>query len=220
MTDKFEQRDMTGSLFPPRNEQIVGQGPAKLFDNEANCYLIESNWTTSDGQQRTSQKLAVVIGEYAPNKQKRNENDSDYYVNGIIGDIPVMCWGRNKVSQKARLTPRFLLKKRTAKPVRMMTTTSRYKNAKHLAYVRSLPCLVGPHGCAGDVEAHHLMKPWFGYRGMGMKAEDMNCIPLCHGHHMLLHELTEYKFLNGEDCHILMGKCKLRKYGYNHRIGS
>ncbi len=100
MTDKFEQRDMTGSLFPSRGETIVRQGPAKLFDEETDCYLIENTWTTPDGQQRTMQKLAVVVGVYSPNKQKRNENDSDYYVNGRIGDIPIMCWGREKVSKK------------------------------------------------------------------------------------------------------------------------
>tara|TARA_R100001460_G_scaffold11767_6_gene27307 strand:+ start:818 stop:1198 length:381 start_codon:yes stop_codon:yes gene_type:complete len=116
MADKFEQRDMTGSLFPPRGEQIVGQGPVKLFDNEASCYLIESNWTSPDGQQRTSQKLAVVIGEYAPNKQKRNENDSDYYVNGMIGDIAVMCWGRDKVSQKGTAYTSLSFKEKDSQP--------------------------------------------------------------------------------------------------------
>ena len=60
MTDKFEMRDMTGSLFPSRGETIVGQGPVKLFDEETDCYLIENTWTTPDGQQRTTHKLAVV----------------------------------------------------------------------------------------------------------------------------------------------------------------
>lgn len=39
------------------------------------------------------------------------------------------------------------------------------------------------------------MKPWFGYRGMGMKSGDMNVVPLCNGHHMGLHHLgNEDKF--------------------------
>ena len=71
-----------------------------------------------------------------------------------------------------------------------------YKNAKHLAFVRTLPCAVESHECFGSVEAHHLMKPWRGWRGMAMKSGDMNVIPLCHGHHMLLHDLTEIKFFN------------------------
>ena len=63
----------------------------------------------------------------------------------------------------------------------------RYTNEKHLAHVRGHDCLLRGSDCFGGVEAHHLMKPWFGYRGMGMKAGDMNVIPLCHQHHMALH---------------------------------
>ena len=37
------------------------------------------------------------------------------------------------------------------------------------------------------VEAHHLLKPFDGTRGMGMKANDRNVIPLCNNHHTLLH---------------------------------
>ena len=77
--------------------------------------------------------------------------------------------------------------------------------------MRTLPCLVGPHGCAGGVEAHHLMKPWFGYRGMGMKAEDMNCIPLCRGHHELLHHYTEYKFFERRGFPYSYGKMQAQK---------
>ncbi len=92
-----------------------------------------------------------------------------------------------------------------------MMTTSRYKSQKHLAYVRTLPCLVGPHGCAGNVEAHHLMKPWYGYRGMAMKSEDMNCIPLCRGHHALLHHYTEYKFFERRHLPYSHGKMQAQK---------
>ena len=65
----------------------------------------------------------------------------------------------------------------------------RYENKKHLSHVREKGCLVGGADCYGGVEAHHLMKPWFGYRGMGMKSGDMNVIPLCHKHHMQLHDI-------------------------------
>ena len=42
-------------------------------------------------------------------------------------------------------------------------------------------------GCSGLVQAHHLLKPFDGSRGMGMRANDKNAIPLCQKHHTLLH---------------------------------
>jgi len=62
----------------------------------------------------------------------------------------------------------------------------RYVNLKHLGYVRERPCMV----CGTDhgIEAHHLLKPWRGSRGMSLKAGDENTIPLCHQHHRELHE--------------------------------
>ena len=65
----------------------------------------------------------------------------------------------------------------------------RYANEKHLTHIRQKACLCSWSDCFGGVEAHHLMKPWFGYRGMGMKSGDMNVVPLCHKHHMQLHEV-------------------------------
>jgi hypothetical protein len=66
------------------------------------------------------------------------------------------------------------------------------KNAKHLEFVRTKSCCVcGKFG----VEAHHLLKPWRGSRGMAMKAGDHNAIPLCPEHHRLLHHYgSEHKF--------------------------
>jgi hypothetical protein len=67
------------------------------------------------------------------------------------------------------------------------------KNTKHLQYVRSLPCTICKAGYYSHhriVQAHHLLKPWLGVRGMSLKAEDANVIPLCLFHHQLLH--TKY----------------------------
>ena len=64
------------------------------------------------------------------------------------------------------------------------------KNAKYLEYVREKPCAVCMHGvtpCDGPIQAHHLLRPWSGKRGMGMKAGDENAIPLCAKHHRELH---------------------------------
>jgi hypothetical protein len=69
----------------------------------------------------------------------------------------------------------------------LKTQKSRFKNKKHLAWVRSLGCAVQCHECNGVIQAHHLLKPWSGERGMGMKSNDRNAIPLCFRHHHLLH---------------------------------
>jgi hypothetical protein len=69
----------------------------------------------------------------------------------------------------------------------------RYVNLKHLEYVRSKPCYIC--GSMGDIEAHHLLKPWRGGRGMSLKAGDENSIPLCFNHHRELHQTgNEEKF--------------------------
>lgn len=75
-------------------------------------------------------------------------------------------------------------------------TTSRFKSKRHLEWVRSLGCALASHDCNGPIQAHHLMKPWDGERGMGMKSNDKNVIPLCHKHHSTLHTQfgNEYKF--------------------------
>lgn len=61
-----------------------------------------------------------------------------------------------------------------------------YRNKEHLIWVKQRRCTIDNH-CSGLVEAHHLLKPFDGSRGMGMKANDKNSIPLCHKHHSLLH---------------------------------
>lgn len=69
----------------------------------------------------------------------------------------------------------------------------RYVNLKHLAYVRTRPCMV----CGTDqgIEAHHLMRPWRGARGMALKSGDENVVPLCAHHHRNLHRIgNEEKF--------------------------
>jgi len=50
----------------------------------------------------------------------------------------------------------------------------------HLAFVRSLPCVV----CGGKAEAHHLNRAVDGKpKGTGRKNEDRWAIPLCPQHH-------------------------------------
>jgi len=73
--------------------------------------------------------------------------------------------------------------------------TKLYKNKAHLGWVHDLGCCLRHANvadalrpsCVGEIQAHHLLKPWEGFRGMGMKASDKNIIPLCFAHHQALH---------------------------------
>ena len=69
----------------------------------------------------------------------------------------------------------------------------RFVDKEHLEWVRQQPCLIeqaGFYSCKGVVQAHHLLKPYTGSRGMSLRAGDQNVIPLCHHHHSELH--TKY----------------------------
>ena len=84
--------------------------------------------------------------------------------------------------------------------------TKRVIDRNHLIKVSQLPCcLMGlsSEWCKGVVQAHHLLKPYDGNRGLGMKANDNNVVPLCQYHHTLLHDKygNEDKFwtINGQD---------------------
>ena len=71
-----------------------------------------------------------------------------------------------------------------------------FKSKKHLQEVSEMPCCVHDFCCSGGVPAQHLLKPWRGGRGMGMRASDDNVIPLCQYHHSVLHDRigNEFKF--------------------------
>lgn len=66
----------------------------------------------------------------------------------------------------------------------------RYENKKHLEWVATLPCLItkaGFHAHGGGIQVHHLLRPYDGVRGMSLRANDRNVIPLCYHHHAMLH---------------------------------
>lgn len=66
--------------------------------------------------------------------------------------------------------------------------TKRYQNKRHLEWVHELDCLLAEYGgCDHNIQAHHLLKPWTGHRGMGLKANDRNVVPICYTHHHYLH---------------------------------
>jgi len=69
----------------------------------------------------------------------------------------------------------------------------RFVDKEHLAWVRQQPCLIkqaGFYSCKGVVQAHHLLKPYIGSRGMNLRSGDQNVIPLCLNCHAKLH--TKY----------------------------
>jgi len=66
-----------------------------------------------------------------------------------------------------------------------MQKTKPYRNAKHLAWIRSKPCC---HcGTNLDVVAHHIAGVRLGIRGTGSKPSDGICIPLCTRCHADVH---------------------------------
>ena len=62
-----------------------------------------------------------------------------------------------------------------------------------VANQRCCLCTVAADWCRGNVQAHHLLKPYEGKRGMGMKASDNNVVPLCYGHHAELHDIEGHE---------------------------
>ena len=69
----------------------------------------------------------------------------------------------------------------------------RFVDKEHLEWVRQQPCLIeqaGFYSCKGVVQAHHLLNPYTGSRGLSLRAGDQNVIPLCLHHHSELH--TKY----------------------------
>ena len=63
----------------------------------------------------------------------------------------------------------------------------RYRNAKYLSWVRSLPCSL----CGGEAgQAHHLIGLG-GMSGMGLKASDVYVMPICGTCHNDMHTKPE-----------------------------
>ena len=89
----------------------------------------------------------------------------------------------------------------------MYEKSPKVKNKKHLIYVSTLKCCLAKvdyFGCSHVIQAHHLLKPEYGVRGMGMKASDNNAVPLCQHHHTLLHD----KFGNEDEFWVKFGLSK------------
>lgn len=84
------------------------------------------------------------------------------------------------------------MKRTRMKPGKRKTKyAQRERDIDYMLWVKTLPCLLagnpeaGP--CTGVVEADHA-----GERGLGQKAPDDTCIPLCSGHHLDRHACTGF----------------------------
>tara|TARA_R110000787_G_scaffold48785_1_gene117201 strand:+ start:356 stop:754 length:399 start_codon:yes stop_codon:yes gene_type:complete len=64
---------------------------------------------------------------------------------------------------------------------------NRFVNKEYLKYVSLKQCCFKHSSCDGYTEVHHLLRPWIGERGMSLKADDRNVVPLCMKHHRELH---------------------------------
>lgn len=78
------------------------------------------------------------------------------------------------------------LKRKTRIKPRSTTKKTRPRNVPYMLWVKTLPCAAGymdGHLCSGPIHAHRA-----GERpGIGMKAPDETCIPLCEHHHQAWH---------------------------------
>ena len=76
------------------------------------------------------------------------------------------------------------------------------RDRNHINFVKTLPCLVcGQTPC----DAHHIRRG--SNSGVGIKPGDNLTIPLCHAHHMEVHNVGEltclYKIGGWEKCKVL-----------------
>ena len=94
---------------------------------------------------------------------------------------------------------------------------TRYTNKKHETWIHEHPCVLrGFSSCNGEIEGHHLMKPWNGFRGMGLKANDRNLVPLCQKHHRKLHDYGgELAFFQRETGEADFGKYTAQAFWLN-----
>ena len=74
---------------------------------------------------------------------------------------------------------------------RKRNSKTRFTDKAHVQSVCNMQCMMRTFKvaeyCKGPTQAHHLLKPYDGARGMGMRSNDKNVIPLCQHHHHLLH---------------------------------
>ena len=84
--------------------------------------------------------------------------------------------------------------------------------------VSEMRCCVWDLSCNGMTQVHHLLKPWIGERGMSLRADDRNVIPLCLHHHQQLHDRfgNEFKFFESHFLAPTFGQVLARRLWENY----
>lgn len=86
---------------------------------------------------------------------------------------------RKKERKPLRRTARLRATRWGIKPRRPRRLDTPQSNPLFVAWVHGEPCMMASDRCEGRIEAHHAgRKP-----GMGLKAPDDTCVPLCSRHH-------------------------------------
>ena len=92
--------------------------------------------------------------------------------------------------------------------------SKRFLSKKHLEHITTFDCIMFPYSwCARrPVQAHHLLKPVYSTRGMGLRASDKDVVPLCFDCHTELHRNgNELKFFQLIADNENLGKEKCRE---------
>ena len=66
------------------------------------------------------------------------------------------------------------------------------RNPKHLAWLRTLPCIVPDCQTGTPVQSHHIRSA--GNSGVGLKPPDTSTIPVCAYHHSESHRIGQRTF--------------------------
>tara|TARA_R100001443_G_scaffold56141_2_gene67202 strand:- start:1079 stop:1435 length:357 start_codon:yes stop_codon:yes gene_type:complete len=103
------------------------------------------------------------------------------------------------------------------------TSKKRFEDREHLESIARMQCIMRSFHtgceCKGPTQAHHLLKPYDGSRGIGLRANDKNVIPLCYHHHHELHTKygSEKEFFNAYGLPDDTGK-RIAEMLYNKRV--
>jgi len=88
------------------------------------------------------------------------------------------------IRQRRPLSRKTPLRRTSKLRPRSKTKKRKPRDMAYMAWIKTLRCMGAmPHKCEGASEAHHA-----GVRGLGQKAPDRTCIPLCPPAHRAWHD--------------------------------
>lgn len=107
---------------------------------------------------------------------------------------------RTPLKRKTRLKQRA-----TRRPDKRSAYRSRERDTAFMLWVKTLPCMAEKLSpCGGVIEADHT-----GGRGIGRKADDRTCIPLCTRHHRERTDWTgPFKTWSQEEMRAFLSGCR------------